>query len=757
MIRSISFLTAMLMAGSVLAQAPHFDMSPEAEQFVRAEPSSAPQIEVPVPVVVPPDLIRYLLPEGTIRLVGENDRRDYQIYVSAAQAEAAAVLHLGYLNALVVAPESSRLRVEINGSAVLTAPISSSAEIGQLAADIPPGVLKVGFNRISIRADQRHRTDCDIGSTYELWSELSAPDTYLSFTGRQVGQLSRLSDLAAAGWNQHGVSILRIVSPAGSAARNDALTADLVQTLALTMRAANAQVEYVSEVPAHAEPGVLTVLMAPFDQLPANAGALAGEARSNPVAAFAGDAANTLVLSGPSWDSVRTALDDVRLVATQYPQFPNSLPPRADRATAAPILMGSDTVTFAEMGFEGLSFNGRRYRTEFSFALPADFYANKYGQSLVTLKAAYSGDVRPGSQIDVFVNGQIASVTPILRTNEALLDLPIKVPMSAFRPGVNKVEIVAALRTEADDLCAPGTVTVSTDQRLLISSDSTFSMPEFARISQVPNLSAFANSGFPYEDGSTAQLVVGSGEDSLPAAMTFLARLAGQTNNIVPVKSVTRASPPPDQDAIFVGAYAQLPPDAIQRVGVLQPYATDDDVMANETSDINAILQRWRSTANANDTSLVSRFQHWIADLLNLGPNSLGVLPPDDEPYAPRLSDKALVSQRLQPEGGLWTMLTVPDNSSLASGIGTITRASLWPQLSGRISVVPEDQSAVETIEPNRVSFFESSPWTFQNLRNILANWLSSHVLAYALGLCLVLIGLTLATSKMLNSLGRRH
>ncbi|SMQ60141.1 cellulose synthase subunit [Devosia lucknowensis] len=755
MIRVLTPLALALMVGSAHAQqVPSFDMSPEAEMIVPVTPDPSASATA-APVIAAPDLIRYLLPAGTTRLAGEVDRRNYQIYLTPTQAAAKATLNLGYVNALVVAPESSRLRVQINGTTVMLNPVASSAGIAKVAVDVPSGVLRQGFNTVTITADQRHRTDCSIGSTYELWTDLSAVDSFLSFSGARVGQLSRLDDLAAAGWTSTGKSIVRVIMPSGTAMENGALLADLVQTLALTMRVANTEVQFANTLPASQEEGVLNVVLGPASQLPEGVGPLAQEARNAPVAAFGAN--NALVLSGPDWAGVKAAIDDLRPIAAQYEQYAGAIPPRADRALPVPILDGAGTLSFEQLGFEGLSFNGRRYRTQFSFALPADFYADRYGQAQITLSAAYSSEVRPGSQFDVFINGEIASVTPILRTDDALRDLPIKVPMSEFRPGVNTVEVVAALRTEADDICAPGTVTVGTDQRLLISSDSTFTMPDFGRISQVPNLAAFANTGFPYSGGTdTPDLVLGSGDAVLPAAMTFVARLAGQTNQAMAIKSVSLASPAPAQDAIFVGAYNQLPPDAIQRVGVLQPYASDDIALEVDQGSLDTILQRWRSTGTSNDASMLGRLQNWVAGLLDLGPNSLGVLPPTDEPYAPRLSDKAVVLQRLQPEGGLWTMLTVPNAQNLDAGIALVTEASMWPRMAGRVSVIPQDGSAVQVIEPNRVSFYESSPWSFQNLRNILANWLSSHVLAYGFGLCLVLVALTLATSAVLRVMGRR-
>ncbi|WP_137151249.1 cellulose biosynthesis cyclic di-GMP-binding regulatory protein BcsB [Devosia sp. FKR38] len=750
MIRTLSSIAFVVLAGPAIAQtAPHFDMTPEAGLVTPGE--AAPESATPVVVAESPAFVRYLLPSGDARLAGEVDRRNYQIYLTAAQVQAQASLSLGYINALVVAPESSRLRVQINGTTVLLNPIASAASIAKLEVDVPAGVLVPGFNTVTISADQRHRTDCTIESTYELWSDISSADTFLRFSGPRLGEVTRLDDIAAVGWTAAGNSVIRVILPAGSAMQHGALLADMVQSLALSMRVANSDVQYATALPSALEPGVLNVLVAPAGDLPGSIAPLAVDARTGPVAEFAPSGTNTLVLSGPDWDGVARALDEVRLVAEHYPQPDNSLPPRADAALPVRELDGAGTLSFAEMGFEGLSFNGRRYRTSFSFALPQDFYATHYGQAQITLNAAYSSDVLPGSRFDVFVNGHIASVTPILRTDDALRDLPLKVPMTDFHPGINTLEIVAALRTQADDVCAPGTVTVGADQRLLISSNSTFTVPDFGRASQVPNLSAFANTGFPYVDDAQPNLVIGSGEDSLPAALTFLSRMAGQTNRVIPIGAVSLASPSPAQDAIFVGAYGQLPPDSIQRIGVLQPYASDDNALEAGGGDLDEILQRWRSNGGSGDQSLVGRLQTWIAGVLDLGPNSLGILPPPDEPYAPRLSDRAVLLQTLQDEGGLWTMLTIPNATALKSGVDLITSTAIWPNMAGRVSVVPSDQSTIQVVEPNHVAFSTSDGWNFFNLRNVVTNWVSSHTLAYALGLCLVLVGLTLATAGVLG------
>lgn len=752
---SIAVLASLLTLSAAAAAPAPFDMTPEAKlRIVTPAPAAA---TVTTPAAAPaPDLLRYLVPEQSLRLTGENDRRGYQIYLTAAQAAAPASLHLGYINALVVAPETSRLRVEINGTTVLSSPIASSAQPSEVVADVPEGVLKPGFNSVVIRADQRHRTDCTIGSTYELWSDIDTTKTFLAFTGARLGTLSRLDDMAAVGVNATGLTTIRVMMPERNGIEGGPVAADLVQALAHDLRVPNPRVEYVTNLAPEATDGVLNVVVATASALPKEAGSLAAEAAKGPVAAFAQDASNTLVLSAPDWNGIAGAIDSVRVVSQQYPQVADALPPRADRMLPVPVLKGNSVVTLESLGIDAFSFNGRRYQTSFNIALPADFYANRYGQAELRLKAAYSSDVEPGSQIEIFVNGQIASVTPILRTGDTLRDLLIKIPMLGFRPGVNTVQLVASLRTQADDLCAPGTVTVGTEQRLLISGKSEFSLPDFARVAQVPNLAAFAGGSFPYGDAKSTQLVLGGGDDTVSSGLTLLARMAAQTNTTIKVAAVSLASPAPTADAIFVGAYNRLPPDANGRIGVLQPYASAEDGSTEQSSDVNSILQRWRSTGATDSGTFIGRAQHWVADLLNLGPNSLGVFPPSDTAYAPRLTDQALVLQRLQPEGGLWTMLTVPDQANLAAGVDSVTEDDHWSKISGRVSVLPKGAAAVAAIEPNEVTFFETSAWTPQNIRFVLANWLSGHVLAYALLLCLAVLALTAATAGMLRTFGRR-
>ena len=757
LVRASLLLTTAALCGPAPAwtQESHFDMSPEID-LRRPEVIEAPSSLLPdEEAVYVPDAISHVITADALRLQGETPSQTYQVYLSATQAQSAAVFQLAYLNALVVAPENSRLRVSVNGTTILNTPIASSASSQVLAVDVPAGVLQTGPNRVTISADQRHRTDCDIDSTYALWTDIDASQTFFGFTGERTAQLTRLDEIAAVGVDGEGQTRINLIAPDPMSTELGQSALALVQALALDLRVPNAEVVLGTE-PVAAGPGVLNVVLGTAGALPDYVGTLAQEAQRTGVAAFVGGAQNLLVVSGADWAQVGEAIGSVGQIHAQYGTPAGHLPERADRPRAVPVLESGGAITLEDAGIETTNFNGRRMTRSFSFALPSDFYANNYGEAELLLNAAFSQDVRPGSQIDVYVNGQIASVSPILRTSDSLREKLIKVPMTSFRPGINTVEVVAAVLTQADAVCAPGTVTVGTDSRLLLSSDSTFSMPNFARVSQSPDLASFASDAYPYASKDNTRLVVGPGEDGLAAGLTFAARLASNAGHVVAYDGVGLASPSPQEPAIFVGSYEALPPDSLERLGILEPYAGGDLDAQDTAVDIGTILQRWRSQGSSGANTILARVRHWIADLLDLGPNSLGILPPPDTAYPPSSSDQGVLVQALQPEGGLWTMAMVPNPDDLDTGLDALMRSDNWQKIEGRVSALGADGSSMNTVAANRVVLSQSTPLNLTNIRLIAANWLSSHVLAYALGLGLLTILLTISTARVLRTFGRQ-
>src|SRR5450432_729865 len=207
-------VVASLLAGltGAAADSGSFDMTTEHP----SRPAAAPLEAIPPPTTkaTPAEAVnsiglagaaqRPILPYETLRLSGEVDSRSWNLDLTKGESDSAATLTIGYKSAVVVAPESSRLRVLVNNRLALESPIAASENTGQLSIKLPPGLLHTGPNLFRVEVSQRHRTDCSIASTYELWTEIYNRDSALRFDAPLASMLHRLEDLSAVGVDPRG-------------------------------------------------------------------------------------------------------------------------------------------------------------------------------------------------------------------------------------------------------------------------------------------------------------------------------------------------------------------------------------------------------------------------------------------------------------------------------------------------------------------------------------------------------------------------
>ncbi|MCY1371903.1 hypothetical protein D9M69_590720 [compost metagenome] len=79
-----------------------------------------------------------------------------------------------------------------------------------------------------------------------------------------------------------------------------------------------------------------------------------------------------------------------------------------------------------------------------------------------------------------------------------------------------------------------------------------------------------------------------------------------------------------------------------------------------------------------------------------------------------------------------------------------------WQQITGHISTYEPAGNAVKVVAATNFDFVPTRPASLGNYRLIIANWLSSNILFYAVLLVALSVLLGLATSSMLSRLGRR-
>lgn len=725
---------------------------------------------------------RYLLSAATLRFEGEVGQRTWGFSLTAEQAARAATLTIAFNSAIYVSPEDSLLRIRINDRQIVDQPLAARENPTHLDTPIPSGTLRPGVNVITFDVDQRHRTDCTIQSTYDLWTEFEASGTGLIFEGEDPTSLASLDDLPSVGLDATGRTRVHLIAPGGERAFAETDLARLVQAIVLRGNFRQAVIN-VEDVTYRGPPqGVLRLAVGTAAELAAVVPGLPSDAGSAPTVGFldAPSAAPTLVISGPSWPDVKAAIGYVadgvgRPIGVNRKMIdttPIIVP-------LVPLLEGNERLSLAQLGIATAEFSGRRYRSQFYIGLPGDFYSDAYGEATLYLDAAYTGEVRPGSHVDIYVNGFIAANTPLTSNDGDILQhLPIKVAMTHFRPGVNVIAIDAVLDTEADAICAPGTVAGGRD-RFVLFDTSEFFMPSFGRVERWPDLSALVGAGLPYaRSEEPVPMVLGRvNAATYGAALTFLSRVAVSAGRVIPVE-MGRPDALGSQPAIFVGALGQFSAPTVAEFGVADTARSRWDepsrhpnavvtvdidpstVVPNsfgDSSTTSGVYDRWQNEL-VSPSGIRGRwleFERWLERNFDLSFASLAIFAGDDAPFDP--SDRAtlVVAQSPKSADRQWTMVAGRNVDELVTGVEAITTASFWVGLNGRVAAY-DRATGVVSIAPKAERYIFTSGFSIDNLRLVAANWLSVNIVAYAIAVVLLCCILGICTSALLSRLGRR-
>jgi cellulose synthase operon protein B len=728
--------------------------------------TTAPRIQ-PAAAKRAADFRRYVIPSNEFGLSGEIDRRNWSIYLTPQQAAAPVKFNLAYQNAVIVAPESSKLSVYVNNRLVGTTPIRSPDNTSELSFDIPAKLLQPGTNLIGIEAEQRHRTDCSIESTYELWTDIEPARTYLTFGGSAAATFSSADGVRAIGVNEKGATEFHFVVPSLAQPDTTMPLMRLAQGLAVLSGMPNQSYSFQTNGPPEAAPGRLTVLVGTASELQPLV-ALPAAAQLAPLATFVTDTrtgAPVLLVTGPSWQAVSSAVESLVTPTDRSSDTRRDvLVTQRWQAPDAPLLFSNTDIPFSQLGVTTTQFAGRRFRTNFGVAVPADFYANAYGEATILLDAAYASTVLPGSHIDIYVNGSVASTVPITNSGGGIFrHLPIRVTLRHFRPGLNNIGVEASLLTSNDKVCVPG-ATASADPRFALFDTSVFHIPDFARVGQRPNLAATAGTGYPYGRAAAPlpMIIDPLDTDTISASATFLGRLAMMAGRPIPIDLATSAAGIGDRDAMFVGPISQIPPTMLTQLNVAATSQTSWRPLAEGQTiepDTSATFEQWRSKVRTGSWSgQVSALEEWMKRNFDISLGSLRFAPGTGEMFTPSNIQTLMIAQGASPDsGGTWTLVTAPTSTDLRAGLSVISQEANWPQIAGRITTFSSGTKKIQSVPVSRFDFVPSQPPSFSNYRLIAANWLSTNILSYAMLFASSSVILGFATAGLLSNLGRRR
>ncbi|AWN54335.1 cellulose biosynthesis cyclic di-GMP-binding regulatory protein BcsB [Methylobacterium sp. 17Sr1-1] len=471
---------------------------------------------------------------GGYRLAGEEASLQFPVHVTEAQARGPAKLRVSYLSAISVAPESSELSGSVNGTRVGWTRIQAPGAVKVVEFPLPEGVLKPGYNAVTLAASQRHRVDCSTEATYELWTQIDP-----SRSGLVVAQASDLDlkTLAALEPDESGALPIGVLLAERPSPERLERMIGAVQAVALVGRLARPAVSFG---PALSGRAGLTLAVGTAAELRGTdgleeLGPIAGPRVA--VLAPRGSRAPVLVVTGVSAADVRQAIATLAASGDESGTPPGT---RLAELTRGIPVEGGESLTLEQLGVASREFNGRLLRVGFAVRFPADFVPADYGKVILHLAGGYAAGLEPSARIVVDINGRNAASVPLpYSRGEVFTDSAIPLPLSLWRPGLNRVEISAQLPTAADRTCdtlAPG----ARRARFLFLDRTRIDIPALARAVRSPDLAAVKAGAVPFlapnlpAAAPRPRLVLPTPDrDSASAAATLAARLAIAANRVI--------------------------------------------------------------------------------------------------------------------------------------------------------------------------------------------------------------------------------
>lgn len=694
-------------------------------------------------------LLAFEQSKSALLLEGEDDTVHLSFLIDKSMLSAGGELVIAYRNAVSVMPESSTLSVTVNGTPIGEFPIRSPSGFDRQTLGISPALLRPGVNDVRLRAVQRHRVDCSMEATYELWTEIDHQAS--GFRSRSTERVMEFASLRTVGRNQDGLTDLRLVLPADAGAKALNRAAPLVQTMALTLNR-----DDIAVTAAQSDgvgPGVDLVVVT--DEDPASFAAAPANPPYGLSVSQSTDPRRARVM-------LRTAtareIPGMLLAAIEGPLKPALETGIRARRKGEIRAEASHSYTLADAGYIAAPFSGRLFRTQFEMVMPADFYPAEYATMDLALHAATSPGLKPTSQLLVRVNGHIVKSLPMRDTGgDVFSGRRLELPLRAFRPGRNQIEVLAELERSADDRCIFAERDEATPRFILLDSTE-LRVPELARVARLPELAAMAGSAYPYSSSAGVDVhALKPDANSISTALTMIAKMSLAARAPVPTR-MAFGPPPADQtgNALVIAPkraveeLARLGPDAYPRVSQHIDFAFDlaepDPISTASiqlpgaalpvamTTDPVALLDAFRQTTRELGGGGGAAKQ--LSETLSNGFRSfrywLNYERPSDVVPLVEPRRKAVLSQRPGVSGeGVVTWLTADSPLDMIDATTMLADPSVWNRLEGENVVLDLDKQTIRTIRPQSYFAHDMKDYGPGNLRRVAAAWFSDHFRIY--------------------------
>ncbi|MBM6593211.1 cellulose biosynthesis cyclic di-GMP-binding regulatory protein BcsB [Microvirga pudoricolor] len=750
------------------------------------------------------------------QLNGEAGVRDFPVFMTTGEANRPAKLKLSYVNAISVMPETFKMIVKVNDVVVGETSRQTAGRPETLSLNIPPGLLVAGFNSVRVTVRQSHRVDCSPDSTYELWTRLMPEKSELVFSNVS-GDIRELTDLPAIKPDINGATriAVRLADRRDSDSLNRASRA--VQAAVLFGRFANTIVEINPD--SANEAGLDVVVGTAAEVKDATGLHIPGTGSREQLLYNAQTGRATLIVTGENDAELDMALASLASRAQDAKAQGSPAGLRALANLNGRVVQGGETLTFEDLGLESEAFRGRLYRQTLRLQLPSDLLAADYGRVILDADAAYAPHLAAGNKLTVRVNGApIADILMAKESGEILDKRRIYLPMGAFKPGLNTIDIEARTLTPNDDKCEPVALG-DQRERFLLAGTSQVQIPGLARIGAMPNISSAIPGGLSRmsEARDLNLFVPRARPQALETSLSMLAKMASLSGQVTKASFHLDRAPEGVAHVLAIGAYGDMPEATIRAAGINPAklsqawqgapaqaapvsslgQAVQVASIGEQVSLPDAILAKAEQTAsvgsltsqiaqasgplsdaagfigNIRSTGLEAYARSAFAGLQDVVMHSLDraglvkapspeliITPESTLVVAQGAQSKALDhswSAKLMPQVESTTLILAPTTDELSNSVYTLLSGSLWQRLVGQAAVFNAHDGTVETRVSGEVLLVPTAPFDVENTRLIAAGWLSRNIPVYLAALFGIFLVLTFAVQRVLRSSGVRE
>lgn len=641
-------------------------------------------------------LSHFMLEDKQIVLESVDGAYSFSFPISERQNPLSAELNIALTNSNLLHERRAQFVVYVNDFVIGQIKLNPVNNAVQTKFTIAKEYLRQGYNHVTLKVAQHYtETQCEDWSAPELWTNINAEKSTLTFNYENIAITEKLSAIDALINEKLGKYALSILRP------SEAITDDYLYWGAMATQGVQLRLKY-------APMQLKEQLVTPYQgtgrfnldpaQLKNDVILLGTKAQLQPLVSADIDAAITgaylgifqqdqdkehfvLVISGNNNEEVKKAVQSFALLNAQFPDTQQTVIHKALFSKAVMLnppkaIIPNSTYSLSQFGFKYTPLNAANSEVSLNIRMPPDLYGTEENIVELNLNFAYGAGMRKDSVINVYLNGLFNQAILLKETEGAYFrNYHITMPLREFSAGLNKITFSTVLTPSEYGQCAY----VQRDNLLVsIYEDSTITFPDVGRGTSLPDLQLLSKTSFPFiingfADGTVFKVLDNSSE-SIAATWHLIAKLANNFETPVYDINITQGDIATNKHAVLIGhvsaANASVLAGSPVKLGALSqyPYRFKEEQIQPAESFFNWVD---RSVLEENPlpmTTTVKPNSILVEQTGGLGERFLMVSYPS--PTAKDHLVLALVSE---------------ENHSLYTGMNTLFTSSLWSQLEGNI------------------------------------------------------------------------